>query len=59
MMNNPKHQDKEQDSTNSRNGTAENGRFKGLCVNCKYRETCLYPKPEGGVWHCEEYEEDQ
>jgi hypothetical protein len=19
------------------------------------RETCIYPKPEGGVWRCEEY----
>lgn len=30
-------------------------RYKGLCVTCAYRETCTYPKPEGGVWHCEEY----
>ena len=29
--------------------------FKGLCVNCENRETCVFPKPEGGVWHCEEY----
>ena len=29
--------------------------FKGLCVDCEERETCTYPKPEGGVWHCEEY----
>jgi hypothetical protein len=27
----------------------------GLCGNCDNRETCLYPKPEGGIWHCEEY----
>lgn len=32
---------------------------RGLCVNCANRETCLYPKPEGGVWHCEEYMEDR
>jgi CRISPR/Cas system-associated exonuclease Cas4 (RecB family) len=32
------------------------GNFKGLCVNCALRETCVYPKPEWGVWHCEEYE---
>jgi len=31
------------------------GQFKGLCQNCENRETCLLPKPEGGVWHCEEY----
>jgi len=28
----------------------------GLCVNCRHLETCTFPKPEGGVWHCEEYE---
>ena len=27
----------------------------GLCSNCDNRETCIYPKPEGGVWRCEEY----
>lgn len=31
-------------------------RFKGLCVNCNKRETCTFPKPEAGVWHCEDYE---
>jgi len=29
--------------------------LKGLCANCKNRETCTYPKPIGGVWHCNEY----
>ena len=28
---------------------------KGLCSICEDRETCTYPKSEGGVWHCEEY----
>jgi len=28
----------------------------GLCVNCEGRDTCTFPKPEGGVWHCEEYQ---
>ncbi len=32
--------------------------FKGLCVNCANRHTCLLPKNEGGVWHCEEYVEE-
>ena len=27
----------------------------GLCVNCEHLKTCVYPKPEGGVWRCEEY----
>ena len=30
--------------------------YRGLCSNCEQRSTCTYPKPEGGVWHCEEYE---
>ncbi|NLW85139.1 MAG: hypothetical protein GXY41_12165 [Phycisphaerae bacterium] len=29
--------------------------FIGLCGNCDNRKTCGYPKPEGGIWHCEEY----
>lgn len=29
--------------------------YAGLCANCENRETCIYPKPEGGVWRCEEY----
>jgi hypothetical protein len=32
-------------------GTAE---LKGLCVQCARRHTCAYPKPAGGVWHCDE-----
>ena len=27
----------------------------GLCATCDNRETCTYPKPEGGIWHCEEF----
>jgi hypothetical protein len=27
----------------------------GLCANCELRESCTYPKPPGGVWHCNEY----
>jgi hypothetical protein len=30
-------------------------RYKGLCGNCESRDGCMYPRPEGGVWHCEEY----
>lgn len=28
---------------------------KDLCANCRNRDTCTYPKPEGGVWHCKDY----
>lgn len=37
-------------------GDENPGEYAGLCVNCEHRETCTYPKPEGGVWHCNEYE---
>lgn len=30
--------------------------LKGLCVNCVHRHDCVHEKPEGGVWHCEDYE---
>jgi hypothetical protein len=33
----------------------ESRAYPGLCSNCENRETCIYPKPEGGVWRCEEY----
>jgi hypothetical protein len=33
---------------------AENMELKGLCRQCAIRITCRYPKPEGGVWHCDE-----
>ena len=29
--------------------------LKGLCCNCENRETCTYPKPDGGIWNCENY----
>ena len=27
----------------------------GLCADCENRANCCFPKPEGGIWHCEEY----
>lgn len=27
----------------------------GLCANCENRDLCKLPKPDSGVWHCEEY----
>ena len=33
----------------------ESSAYPGLCSNCENRETCIYPKPEGGIWRCEEY----
>lgn len=31
-------------------------RRMGLCTTCDRSEDCTFPKPEGGVWHCLEYE---
>ncbi|MEI9476493.1 MAG: hypothetical protein WCO26_07950 [Deltaproteobacteria bacterium] len=31
------------------------GKHRGLCTICEDHGVCTYPKPEGGVWHCEEY----
>jgi hypothetical protein len=33
----------------------EPGKSRGLCSICEDREVCTFLKPEGGVWHCEEY----
>ena len=33
----------------------ESGSLIGLCCDCENRQRCVFPKPEGGVWHCEEY----
>jgi hypothetical protein len=39
-----------------KSGMTSSNNLKGLCINCEHRESCLLPKPDGGVWHCEEYE---
>ncbi len=31
------------------------GEMLGLCRNCEARPRCTFPKPEAGVWRCEEY----
>ena len=36
---------------------AEEAMVRGLCVNCTKDETCTLPRPEGGVWRCEEFEQ--
>jgi len=30
--------------------------YAGLCMNCDHRMECHHPRPETGVWHCEDYE---
>jgi hypothetical protein len=47
---------KEDETRTSKQGKeSEAERFKGLCMNCDNRFECRLPRPEGGVWHCEEY----
>lgn len=29
--------------------------LKGLCMNCDFASTCTLPKPETGIWFCNEY----
>jgi hypothetical protein len=33
----------------------ESAELIGLCSDCESRHTCIFPKLEGGIWHCEEY----
>ena len=33
----------------------DSSQFKGLCINCENRVTCINSKTVGGIWHCEEY----
>lgn len=30
-------------------------KYKGLCMNCDNRETCINSETDGGIWHCEDY----
>ncbi len=38
-----------------RNEKRNLGKYPGLCSICEDRKSCTFPKPEGGVWRCEEY----
>jgi hypothetical protein len=40
---------------NSHQASDNDPQLKGLCVNCDNRKICKHPKPESGVWYCEEY----
>ncbi|MDO8632797.1 MAG: hypothetical protein Q7R41_20130 [Phycisphaerales bacterium] len=35
---------------------ANREQYPGLCVTCTKRDTCTFPKPEGGVFNCDEFE---
>ena len=34
----------------------DSSKFIGLCSNCNNHKACVFPKPQGGIWHCEEYQ---
>jgi hypothetical protein len=38
----------------SRASSDDEPELKGLCRHCAIRITCTFPKPEGGIWHCDE-----
>ncbi len=40
----------------SRDAAAAEPDVLGLCQNCRMRASCRLPRPEGGIWFCEEYE---
>ena len=44
-----------QTSSERAHGVVQGKELAGLCVNCSRRHTCTFERPEGGVWHCEEY----
>ncbi len=46
-------QDKAQE--NPAHAVEPKNKARGLCATCENFETCSYNKPEGGVWHCEDY----
>jgi len=31
--------------------------YKDLCLNCQKEDVCTLPRPEGGVWRCEQFEQ--
>ena len=42
-------------SLKAKPNTQKASSYQGLCRDCELRETCTFPKAEGGVWHCDEY----
>ncbi len=42
--------------TNKKELPVQYAPVKGLCQNCDQLGTCVLPKPEGGVWFCNEYQ---
>jgi len=51
----PPQVEEKKDEVHSSEMPATESHLKGLCVNCENRQTCAFPKPPEGIWHCEEY----
>ena len=54
--NNPVEKNMSLSKDNPAGNPGKKPKYSGLCINCKNRDTCKFIKPQGGVWHCEEYE---
>ena len=39
----------------SATGEPDAAELVGLCSDCENRLSCTFQRPEGGIWHCEEY----
>ena len=50
---------KEQSSVTGLFADKDLTKFIGLCSDCEGRESCTFPKPEGGIWRCEEYQQNK
>lgn len=37
----------------------ELSKYRGLCRYCMNHEQCTLPRPEGGVWICDEYMDEE
>jgi hypothetical protein len=37
-------------------GERTGAKLIGLCRDCGKLKACTFTRPEGGVWHCEEYD---
>lgn len=45
-----------EEEVGAENDVKQESKLMGLCRTCEHRNSCTYPKPEGGVWNCDEFE---
>jgi hypothetical protein len=51
----PKSTNKCYSQQKSSSNESDSDKYNGLCKNCENRKSCTLNKPEGGIWHCQEY----